>query len=62
LANSCVKNHTDNFNQLKQSIQKKETINFDANMEGDRNRRIAKLYATTQGYFDLFTENKNLVV
>ena len=61
IANSCVEHNADQFDQLKYAIQNGRPIIFEPSLEGDRFRRIAELYATTQGHFDMFKDVENSI-
>lgn len=61
LANSSVKNHTEEFEKLKFAIENGKSITFESTQDGQRCKRIACLYAMTQGQFELFKDSENSI-
>lgn len=61
ITNSCIEHNSEQFEQLKYAIQNGKSITFESSLEGDRFRRIAELYATTQGQFDMFKDAENSI-
>lgn len=61
ITNSCIEHNDDQFKQLKHAIQNNKSLTFESSLEGDRFKRIAELYATTQGKFDMFKDTENSI-
>lgn len=61
LANSSAKNHTEEFEKLKYAIENGKAIIFESTQDGQRCKRIASLYAKTQGQFELFKDTESSI-
>lgn len=61
LANSSAKNHTEEFEKLKYAIENGKAITFESTQDGQRCKRIASLYAKTQGQFELFKDTESSI-